>query len=123
MRDRHLVHPTRPNRTPSYVVRRHPARPCEEAWRHPRRRRRLALPQPRARPEEPGRPTRPTSHPPLQQEDANRVDDYSRVACAEIHDDETADTSAAVLRNAVDSFTDRGITVQRALSDNGSSHP
>ncbi len=48
------------------------------------------------------------------------LDDHSRVAYAEIHDDETAATAVAVLRNAVTWFTDRGVTVTRVLSDNGS---
>ena len=47
------------------------------------------------------------------------IDDHSRVAYAEIHDDETAATAAAVLRNAVAWFADRGVTVERVLSDNG----
>jgi transposase InsO family protein len=46
------------------------------------------------------------------------IDDCSRVAYAEIHDDETA-AAAAVLRNAVAWFADRGVTVHRVLSDNG----
>src|SRR3712207_2889345 len=48
------------------------------------------------------------------------IDDHSRVAYAEVHDDETAATAKAVLRNAVAWFAQRGITVQRVLSDNGS---
>lgn len=47
------------------------------------------------------------------------IDDHSRVAYAEIHDDETAVTAAAVLRRAVGWFADRGVTVERVLSDNG----
>ena len=50
------------------------------------------------------------------------LDDHSRVAYAEIHDDETAAIAAQVLRNAVAWFADRGVTVQRVLSDNGSSY-
>ena len=50
------------------------------------------------------------------------IDDHSRVAYAEIHDDETAATAIGVLRNAVDWFTARGITVERVLSDNGSAY-
>ncbi|ONI69713.1 IS481 family transposase [Kribbella sp. ALI-6-A] len=51
------------------------------------------------------------------------LDDHSRVAYAEIHDDETAATATAVLRNAVTWFTDRGITsIERVLSDNGSAY-
>ena len=48
------------------------------------------------------------------------LDDHSRVAYAEIHDDETAATAAQVLRNAVGWFAERGVPVQRVLSDNGS---
>jgi hypothetical protein len=48
------------------------------------------------------------------------LDDHSRVAYAEIHNDETSQTAAAVLRNAVAWFAGRGVTVQRVLSDNGS---
>ena len=47
------------------------------------------------------------------------VDDHSRVAYAEIHDDETALTAAGVLRRAVIWFAARGVTVQRVLTDNG----
>jgi transposase InsO family protein len=47
------------------------------------------------------------------------IDDHSRVAYVEAHDDETKETAAAVLRNAVAWFADRGVTVQRVLSDNG----
>ena len=50
------------------------------------------------------------------------IDDYSRVAYAEVHDDETAPTAVAVLRRAVAWFADRGITVERVLSDNGSAY-
>ena len=50
------------------------------------------------------------------------IDDHSRVAYAEIHDDETAATAIGVLRNAVDWFAARGITVERVLSDNGSAY-
>jgi transposase InsO family protein len=50
------------------------------------------------------------------------LDDHSRVAYAEIHDDETAATAVAVLRRAVAWFTARGVTVERVLSDNGSAY-
>jgi transposase InsO family protein len=50
------------------------------------------------------------------------IDDHSRVAYAEIHDDETAATATAVLRNAVAWFADRGVIVERVLSDNGSAY-
>lgn len=47
------------------------------------------------------------------------IDDHSRVAYAEIHDDETARTATGVLRRATDWLADRGIRVERVLSDNG----
>ena len=50
------------------------------------------------------------------------IDDHSRVAYVEAHDDETAATATAVLRNAVAWFADRNVTVQRVLSDNGSAY-
>lgn len=48
------------------------------------------------------------------------IDDHSRVAYAEIHDDETAATAIGVLRRAVGWFAMRGVRVERVLSDNGS---
>ena len=48
------------------------------------------------------------------------IDDHSRVAYAEVHDDLTAQTASQVLRNAVAWFAERGVTVHRVLSDNGS---
>ncbi|KLU09012.1 IS481 family transposase [Kocuria sp. SM24M-10] len=50
------------------------------------------------------------------------IDDHSRVAYAEVHDDETAATATAVLARAVAWFAARGITTQRVLSDNGSAY-
>lgn len=50
------------------------------------------------------------------------IDDHSRVAYAEIHADETAATAVGVLQRAVSWFAARGITVHRALSDNGSAY-
>ena len=50
------------------------------------------------------------------------IDDHSRVAYAEIHDDETAATAVGVLRRAVAWFAARGVTVERVLSDNGSAY-
>lgn len=47
------------------------------------------------------------------------IDDHSRVAYAEVHDDESAATAAAVLCRAVAWFAARGVTVERVLSDNG----
>jgi transposase InsO family protein len=48
------------------------------------------------------------------------LDDHSRVAYAEVHDDETATTAVAVLRRAIAWFAARGVRTQRVLSDNGS---
>jgi transposase InsO family protein len=50
------------------------------------------------------------------------IDDHSRVAYAEIHSDETAATAIGVLQRAVSWFADRGVTVERVLSDNGSAY-
>lgn len=50
------------------------------------------------------------------------IDDHSRVAYVEARDDETAQTAVEVLANAVEWFADRGVTVQRVLSDNGSAY-
>ena len=50
------------------------------------------------------------------------IDDHSRVAYVEAHDDETKETAAAVLRNAVAWFATRGVRVQRVLSDNGGAY-
>ncbi len=50
------------------------------------------------------------------------LDDHTRVAYAEIHDDETSATAAAVLHRAVAWFADRGVIVQRVLSDNGGAY-
>lgn len=50
------------------------------------------------------------------------IDDHSRVAYAETHDDEKAVTAAAVLRRAVAWFAEQGVVVERVLSDNGSAY-
>lgn len=50
------------------------------------------------------------------------IDDHSRVAYAEIHDDEKAVTAIGVLRRAVSWFAARGVVVERVLSDNGSAY-
>ena len=50
------------------------------------------------------------------------IDDHSRVAYAEICTDETAATAIAVLQRAVAWFADRGVAVERVLSDNGSAY-
>lgn len=48
------------------------------------------------------------------------IDDHSRVAYAEIHDDEQAQTAIGVLTRAVAWFAEHGIHVESVLSDNGS---
>lgn len=48
------------------------------------------------------------------------IDDHSRVAYVEVCTDEKGATAAAVLRRAVAWFADRGVRVERVLSDNGS---
>ncbi len=48
------------------------------------------------------------------------IDDHSRMAYAEICTDEKAATAIGVLRRARAWFADRGVTVERVLSDNGS---
>ena len=50
------------------------------------------------------------------------IDDHSRIAYAEIHDDEKATTAIGVLQRAVAWFADHGVPVQRVLSDNGSAY-
>ncbi|GAA4338010.1 transposase InsO family protein [Actinomadura luteofluorescens] len=50
------------------------------------------------------------------------IDDHSRLAYAEICADEKAATAVAVLQRAVTWFTERGVTVERVLSDNGSAY-
>jgi transposase InsO family protein len=47
------------------------------------------------------------------------IDDHSRTAYAEICTDEKAATAIGVLRRAQAWFADRGVTVERVLSDNG----
>ncbi len=47
------------------------------------------------------------------------VDDYSRLAYAEVLDDETAATAAGFLRRAVAFYRRYGITVEQLLTDNG----
>jgi transposase InsO family protein len=46
------------------------------------------------------------------------IDDHSRVAYNEIHDDDTALTAVGVLRRAISWFAARGVVVERVLSDN-----
>ncbi|WP_433343862.1 IS481 family transposase [Micromonospora sp. CA-111912] len=47
------------------------------------------------------------------------IDDHSRLAYAEIHPDEKADTCASFLRRAAEHFTTHGIThIERVMTDN-----
>jgi transposase InsO family protein len=48
------------------------------------------------------------------------LDDHSRLAYAEIHDDELGITATAVLQRAVAWFADRDVTARRVITDNGS---
>jgi transposase InsO family protein len=50
------------------------------------------------------------------------VDDYSRLAYAEVLPDEKAATAVGFLRRAVAFYTRHGIRVERVLSDNGSAY-
>jgi transposase InsO family protein len=50
------------------------------------------------------------------------IDDHSRVAYAEIRTDEKADTAIAVLHRATRWFAERGVILERVLSDNGSAY-
>jgi len=50
------------------------------------------------------------------------VDDYSRLAYAEVLDDERATTATGFLRRAVAYYQRHGITVERVLTDNGSAY-
>lgn len=50
------------------------------------------------------------------------VDDYSRVAYVEILDDERGDTCAGFLERAVRWFAERGVSVERVMTDNGAGY-
>jgi transposase InsO family protein len=50
------------------------------------------------------------------------IDDHSRVAYAEICTNEQAATAIGVLQRAVVWFAERGVTVERVLSDNGAAY-
>lgn len=50
------------------------------------------------------------------------IDDHSRVAYTEVHDDETAVTAVGILHRAVVWFAVRGVTIERVLSDNGGAY-
>ena len=49
------------------------------------------------------------------------IDGHSRVAYIQVHDDETAVTAVAVLHRPVDWFAERGVTIERVVSDSGRS--
>jgi transposase InsO family protein len=71
----------------------------------------------------PGKPKNAYRHPKIGTAFVHTViDDHSRVAYAEIHDNETAATAVGVLRRAVSWFEARGVSVERVLSDNGSAY-
>lgn len=46
------------------------------------------------------------------------IDDHSRVAYAEIHDDEKGETCAAFVRRAIEFFAGLGVRVERVITDN-----
>ncbi|TVU57617.1 IS481 family transposase [Paenarthrobacter nitroguajacolicus] len=48
------------------------------------------------------------------------VDDHSRYVYSEICPDETKETAAAFMRNAIAAFAAHGVKIQRVLTDNGS---
>jgi len=50
------------------------------------------------------------------------IDDYSRLAYAEVLDDERAVTAVAFLRRAIAFYARHGITVRRVMTDNGSAY-
>ncbi|MBW4818793.1 DDE-type integrase/transposase/recombinase [Rhodococcus qingshengii] len=95
----------------------------QKARQHPPRRQ-LAVRRPRQWPQAP--PTNPGTKRRRRHNELLRhayvhtvIDDHSRAAYAEIHDDETAITAAAVLQRAVSWFAARGVIVERVLYDNG----
>ena len=50
------------------------------------------------------------------------IDDASRVALASVAHNEKADTATAFLEAAVNYFRQRGVTIQRVMTDNGSAY-
>jgi hypothetical protein len=46
------------------------------------------------------------------------VDDHSRLAYSEIHEDETGETCAAFFERAIDFYASHGITIERVITDN-----
>ena len=92
------------------------------------RRRQEARPDPRRRPPDQRQPPARTGETETARQPPRRhgwefvhvaVDDYSRLAYAEVLDDETAETAAGFLRRAVAFYRRYGITVERVLTDNG----
>lgn len=47
------------------------------------------------------------------------VDDHTRLAYAEIHDDDRADTAVAFTERAIAWFAARGVPIERVMTDNG----
>ncbi len=87
-------------------------------WRYVRR-----LQGERNRAATPGKPRNQYSGPNLGYAFVHTViDDHSRVAYPEVHDEETAIIAAAVLYRAVAWFAERGVTVEHVLSDNGGAY-
>src|SRR4051812_30172487 len=50
------------------------------------------------------------------------IDDYSRLAYAEVLGDEKATSAIAFLQRAVEFFAGHGITIERVMTDNGSAY-
>jgi transposase InsO family protein len=50
------------------------------------------------------------------------VDDHSRLACVELHDDERAETVTAFVERALAFFGEHGIIAKRLMTDNGFSY-
>jgi len=50
------------------------------------------------------------------------IDDHSRLAYAEVCEDESAPTTVAFTRRAIDFFAAAGVDVRRILTDNGSAY-
>jgi transposase InsO family protein len=50
------------------------------------------------------------------------IDDHSRLAYAEVLDDEKAATASGFLKRAIEFFAGYGITVERVMTDNGSAY-
>ena len=46
------------------------------------------------------------------------VDDHSRLAYSEIHDDEKGETCAAFFERAIDFYASHGVTIERVMTDN-----